>query len=334
MTENSEVTYVLVSSDEDEDYDAKDDLEEPVDTCVFEVVQEVLERPQSPPSEVVCLIPVDEADEDPEANGLRREGHTRSYSKVILSREEHACHICGKVLSNRFSLQRHLSSHAGVRPFKCKICSKSFTSRGALVRHIEAHYGWGRLLCPSMGCGARFRQRYSLECHLRWHSGEKPFACACGQRFSQKVSLQRHLRPPTMSDTCEDVSEPPSTTVPPEEGNRVSSYPSLLEASTQTAFPETSPGDPVRDKIVNRCCFCSDVFPTEERLKDHVRQMHQLLPECCFCGMGYETFQDLKCHIASYHFNRSELIKLHAGTEEEINDASLCQRAFPDFFRP
>uniref|UniRef100_A0A3Q4IAY8 Si:ch211-212k18.5 n=1 Tax=Neolamprologus brichardi TaxID=32507 RepID=A0A3Q4IAY8_NEOBR len=54
-------------------------------------------------------------------------------------RPQHICRFCGKVLSSDSSLQIHLRSHTGERPYQCPVCLSRFTTRGNLKAHFLRH---------------------------------------------------------------------------------------------------------------------------------------------------------------------------------------------------
>ncbi|CAK6952965.1 sal-like protein 2 [Scomber scombrus] len=54
-------------------------------------------------------------------------------------RHQHVCRFCGKVLSSDSSLQIHLRSHTGERPYQCPVCLSRFTTRGNLKAHFLRH---------------------------------------------------------------------------------------------------------------------------------------------------------------------------------------------------
>lgn len=42
----------------------------------------------------------------------------------------HVCRLCDKILSSSSSLDRHMLTHSGERPFVCKRCHMTFTTNG------------------------------------------------------------------------------------------------------------------------------------------------------------------------------------------------------------
>lgn len=46
--------------------------------------------------------------------------------------QKHFCHLCQKNFSSTSSLQIHMRTHTGERPFVCSVCQKAFTTKGNL----------------------------------------------------------------------------------------------------------------------------------------------------------------------------------------------------------
>lgn len=79
--------------------------------------------------------------------------------------------------------------------------------------------------CPI--CNKGFKDRYSVNVHVRTHTGEKPFSCAiCGKCFRQKAHLAKHhqthaakqttILPNVNKPNNESSNSPPITQQPPQ----------------------------------------------------------------------------------------------------------------------
>jgi len=68
------------------------------------------------------------------------------------------CHICSRVFPREKSLQAHLRTHTGERPYNCDYpgCSRAFTQSGQLKTHQRLHAGEKPFVCSSEGCTNRY----------------------------------------------------------------------------------------------------------------------------------------------------------------------------------
>lgn len=85
------------------------------------------------------------------------------------------CIFCQKVMSCRSSLQMHIRTHTGERPFRCRICGRAFATKGNLKAHMSIHK-----IKPPM--------RSQFKCPV------------CHQKFSNGIILQQHIRIHTIDD--------------------------------------------------------------------------------------------------------------------------------------
>ncbi|XP_041039676.1 ras-responsive element-binding protein 1 isoform X6 [Carcharodon carcharias] len=76
----------------------------------------------------------------PEENGKRDlkilKGKKNSYSNSV---QKITCPYCPRLFPWASSLQRHMLTHTGERPYKCLTCERTFTLKHSLVRHQRIH---------------------------------------------------------------------------------------------------------------------------------------------------------------------------------------------------
>uniref|UniRef100_A0AAQ4PGF4 Si:ch211-212k18.5 n=1 Tax=Gasterosteus aculeatus aculeatus TaxID=481459 RepID=A0AAQ4PGF4_GASAC len=77
-------------------------------------------------------LPATSQSQDPQAS-------SSLSSASSAGRAQHVCRFCGKVLSSDSSLQIHLRSHTGERPYQCPVCLSRFTTRENLKAHFLRH---------------------------------------------------------------------------------------------------------------------------------------------------------------------------------------------------
>ena len=78
--------------------------------------------------------------------------------------EKYTCDLCGKELSTKNILQRHMIDiHSEVKPFTCDVCCKGFARLPMLEEHKLAHSELKQFVCTD--CGNSFRRKSVLKRH-------------------------------------------------------------------------------------------------------------------------------------------------------------------------
>ncbi|XP_070563854.1 zinc finger protein 367-like [Ptychodera flava] len=109
-------------------------------------------------------------------DGLRR-GRPRADVLANLMQEGASscssirCNICHRVFPREKSLQAHMRTHTGERPYVCDYpnCGKAFVQSGQLKTHQRLHTGEKPFVCSIQGCESRFT-------HANRHCPDHPFA--------------------------------------------------------------------------------------------------------------------------------------------------------------
>lgn len=80
------------------------------------------------------------------------------------------CRYCNRVFPREKSLQAHLRTHTGERPYQCDYpgCTRAFTQSGQLKTHQRLHTGERPFICSAVNCQMRFT-------HANRHCPDHPY---------------------------------------------------------------------------------------------------------------------------------------------------------------
>ncbi len=65
--------------------------------------------------------------------------HYRAPKCPSSSKHLHYCHVCGKGFKDRYSVNVHVRTHTGEKPFCCSQCGKAFRQKAHLAKHGQTH---------------------------------------------------------------------------------------------------------------------------------------------------------------------------------------------------
>ncbi|XP_072771111.1 uncharacterized protein [Nerophis lumbriciformis] len=227
--------------------------------------------------------------QEPLSSDTDYEGDTRTHtdnknSKCSEKKKEKpfSCSICGKILSDKSNMKRHLSTHIGEKPFCCSVCGKIFLKKSAMVYHMRTHTGEKPFSCSV--CHKTFSSKSIMLSHRRTHTGEKPFSCSvCCKTFSQKPHMVSHMRThtgekPFRCSVCDKAFSLKSNVV--------------THMRTHTGEKPFS------------CLVCGERFSQKTHMVSHMRAQKGEKPFCCivcgklFCQRSNRVAKHMEAHTA------------------------------------
>ncbi|KAL5014983.1 hypothetical protein ScPMuIL_009253 [Solemya velum] len=231
------------------------------------------------------------------SNSLSLAGH-------LLANE---CEVCGKIMSSKSSLRKHLYLHSGKKPYKCGVCNKSYPHSWYLTSHMKFHTDSWAHFCKL--CDMHFMYKSTLKRHLcRKHKldGEE---CSQLLNFSEVRSTKRK--------SVHAKSEKKEN----------------MQITSNTLQAELTKSEIELKKYV--CRFCKLMFPNHSLLRIHLRihakprrfrcmrcsltckdygklRRHRFLRhkchkggwKCYFCEMSFFKFLSWKEHMKYQHPER------------------------------
>ena len=210
------------------------------------------------------------------------------YFQVSSSEDECTCGICGKILSNKSSLKRHVKLHSSAS-FECYLCSKTYHTKYSLKRHLQQHTEGKKWYCK---CGKGFTTEFWLKRHEKSvHEGKPAYSCkTCGKSCSRtEVAAGHAIRHAGVENPNRCVK-----------CNKGYLYKSSLKRH------KCLPLHSITDKQ-HTCHICQKSFICLRFLKQHMKVHQKPRFICDVCGKGFRWKNCLDYHRKSCVPEESEL---------------------------
>ncbi|XP_047397460.1 sal-like protein 4 isoform X1 [Sciurus carolinensis] len=257
---------------------------------------------------------------------------------------KHKCKYCSKVFGTDSSLQIHLRSHTGERPFVCSVCGHRFTTKGNLKVHFHRHpqvKANPQLFAEfqdKMAAGNGIPYALSVPVPVDESSlslDSKPVlvtgtpSLGLPQNLSPGTNPKDLLGGPLPSDLQPGPS-PESEGGPTLSGVGPSHNSPRVGGFQGSGTPEPGSETLKLQQLVenidkattdpNECLICHRVLSCQSSLKMHYRTHTGERPfQCKICGRAFSTKGNLKTHLGVHRANTS--VKTQ-------HSCPICQKKF------
>ncbi|MCE7742428.1 MAG: hypothetical protein GOP50_08195 [Candidatus Heimdallarchaeota archaeon] len=212
------------------------------------------------------------------------------------------CEICGKILSRKDLLGRHVKSVHQKIEYPCPNCSYVANRKDHLKRHMnEVHLNLRSYVCEY--CGMTFNQSGTMNRHITTvHVKNRNYDCPdCDSVFPRKDQLQRHIRSVHLNlrpHACKECGA--SFKLPGHLKQHI--------ISIHT------------DQRQYICEYCGFAFKLRQHLNDHIKVVHMgVRPYACEeCDSSFPHARGLKLHVIAMH------------SDEKPYVCEKCGRGFAD----
>ena len=288
--------------------------------------------------------------------GFTRPLNLRNHELLHQKERPFPCHLCDKAFILVERLNAHLVSCHGEKPFQCTRCQATFAKKNELnihemqcndrgkynpmtdsihskpneqdtVKSVQESPGtFSYFQCDWIGCDKQYKQRVLLHRHIREDHGGKPLQCSsCDESFTYKHELTMHWRSVHLLDGQSMESMEISV-----KRRRVSSSGNGGNFECGDCGKRLKSEDGLaKHKLLHQghrsfaCHLCETAFVLEERLRQHLINVHDTGPyKCGQCQKRFKKKMELKAHQIDECLSGSGLGQDEV---EKVNDSNALQ---------
>ncbi|XP_021085405.1 sal-like protein 4 isoform X2 [Mesocricetus auratus] len=305
--------------------------------------------PQTPGS-VLLQSPFPAVALDPSKKGKGKPPNVSATATDVKVKDEaalgkHKCKYCSKVFGTDSSLQIHLRSHTGERPYMCSVCGHRFTTKGNLKVHFYRHpevkanpqlFAEFQDKTAAAGNGSPYAlpvpapvDESSLSVDNKPVHGTGTPPIGLPQKLTSGPN-PKDLMGGSLPTDMQPGHSPESEVGIPLPGVGLVHNPPRVGGPQGSGTPESGSETLKLQQLVenidkatadpNECFICHRVLSCQSSLKMHYRTHTGERPyECKICGRAFSTKGNLKTHLGVHQANM---------TVKTQHSCPICQKKF------